>query len=240
MFENFYKYIGLIFHNSFVNFKMSTSDEKGVDKYGYKEYIGGDYENIGSALSASLIHKLNLRKNDVFLDIGCGSLRVGKFLIRYLEKNNYLGLEPERKLIDEAIKYENIELNKNPQFASNYQFDFNFTKKPNYCFANSVFTHLNKSDINLCFNKLDKFTDEDVVFFATFSTTPVKLFLPFKSHSHRGFNYTINQIKDFGYKNNFKYFKYMGNEWGHPRKQHLFLFTKTEKIYEKYANLLTD
>jgi len=105
---------------------MSTSDEKGVDKFGYKEYIGGDYENIGNALSDSLIHKLNLRTNDVFLDIGCGSLRVGIFLIRYLEKNN------------------------------------------------------------------------------------------------------------------FKYFKYMGNEWGHPRKQHLFLFTKTEKIYEKYANLLTD
>ena len=88
MFKNFYRYIGLIFHNIFVNFKMSTSDEKGVDKFWYKEYIGGDYENIGNALSDALIHKLNLRTNDVFLDIGCGSLRVGIFLIRYLEKNN--------------------------------------------------------------------------------------------------------------------------------------------------------
>ena len=92
MLKNFYKYIALIFHNIFVNFTMSTSDEKGVDKYGYKEYVGGDYENIGSALSASLIHKLNLRKNDVFLDIACVTIRLAIFLIRYLEKNNYLGL----------------------------------------------------------------------------------------------------------------------------------------------------
>ena len=239
IYKNILKYIKIFYHNIFVDYLMSRSDRKGVNYYGYKEYIGGDYENIGNSLSKALINNLKLKKNDIFLDIGCGSLRVGKHIIDYLDKNNYLGLEPESQLIDDAIKYENIDIKKNPEFVNNYNFDFEFKKKPNFVFANSVFTHLNYKDINLCFNKLDKFTNRNVVFFATFSTTPIKLFLPFKSHSHRAFNYTFKQIKEFGLRNNFSHFKYMGNKWGHPRNQHLFLFTKSSDIFIKYSNLLS-
>ena len=51
MFKNFYRYIGLIFHNIFVNFKMSTSDEKGVDKLlpgitGWAQVYGRDELSI--------------------------------------------------------------------------------------------------------------------------------------------------------------------------------------------------
>lgn len=236
MIKNLIKLFNLYYKNLFINKLTSTSDESGVFKYGYKEYVGGEYDKIGKALSYALINNLKLKKNDIFLDIGCGSLRVGKHIIEYLDKNRYLGLEPEKKLVEDAINFENINLEKNPQFVHNYFFDFKFKQTPNYVFANSVFTHLNGKDINLCFKKLDYFTNEDVVFFATFSTSPIKLFMPFKSHSHRSFNYTFKQIKEFGQKNNFLFHKYMGNEWGHPRNQNLFLFAKSEYIYNKYSS----
>lgn len=236
MIKNLIKLFNIYYKNLFINKITSTSNESGVFKYGYKEYVGGEYDKIGKALSYALIDNLKLKKNDIFLDIGCGSLRVGKHIIEYLDKNRYLGLEPEKKLVEDAINFEKINLEKNPKFTHNYFFDFKFKQTPNYVFANSVFTHLNEKDINLCFKKLDYFTNEDVVFFATFSTSPINLFMPFKSHSHRSFNYTFKQIKEFGQKNNFRFHKYMGNEWGHPRNQHLFLFAKSEYIYNKYSS----
>ena len=51
IYKNILKYIKIFYHNIFVDYLMSRSDKKGVNYYGYKEYIGGDYENIGNSLS---------------------------------------------------------------------------------------------------------------------------------------------------------------------------------------------
>lgn len=234
IYKNILNYLRIIYRNIFVDYEFSKQSEEGISKIGYKEYVGGDYDRIGRALFEALVNKFNLEKNDIFLDIGCGSLRVGKFLINYLEEGCYLGIEPEKKLVDLAISEEKINLERNPEFCHNYNFDFKFSKEPNYIFANSVFTHLNFKDINKCFQKLENFTKDNCVFFATFSTTPVKLFLPFKSHSHRAFNYTYEQIKKFGLSNNFVNCFYLGQNWGHPRKQHMFCYFKNESFSKDF------
>ena len=87
IYKNILKYIKIFYHNIFVDYLMSPSGKKGLNYYGYKEYVGGDYENIGNLLSKTIINNLKLKKNDIFLDIGCGSLRVGKHIIDYLDKN---------------------------------------------------------------------------------------------------------------------------------------------------------
>jgi len=39
------------------------------------------------------------------LDIGCGALRAGYWLVRFLEPERYYGIERNRKMLDNGIEY---------------------------------------------------------------------------------------------------------------------------------------
>ena len=73
----------------------------------YKPYVGPDdkYDLIAS-MQFNLLTFMGLRDYHKLLDIGCGSLRVGRLLIPYLLKGNYFGLEPEKWLVNEALANE--------------------------------------------------------------------------------------------------------------------------------------
>jgi SAM-dependent methyltransferase len=49
-----------------------------------------------------LVHECGLEKNDLFLDIGTGSLRGSKKVITYLEKNHFYGMDISEELISFA------------------------------------------------------------------------------------------------------------------------------------------
>ena len=57
----------------------------------YRAYVGppGDYDRI-AAMTFNLLTAVGLRQQHKVLDIGCGSLRVGRLLIPYLNKGNCL------------------------------------------------------------------------------------------------------------------------------------------------------
>ena len=73
----------------------------------YRSYVGppGDYDLV-SAMAFSLLTACGLRQHHRLLDIGCGSLRLGRLLIPYLNPGNYYGLEPNKWLVDEGRRYE--------------------------------------------------------------------------------------------------------------------------------------
>jgi len=76
------------------------------DKH-YRAYVGPpeDYDLI-SAMVFNLLTTLGLRQNHRVLDIGCGSLRVGRLLIPYLNRSNYTGIEPNQWLVRDGIDRE--------------------------------------------------------------------------------------------------------------------------------------
>lgn len=90
---------------------MSESNSLGVGlKPGdahYRAYVGPpeEYDLIG-AMTFNLLTTLGLRQQHMLLDIGCGSLRAGRLLIPYLNSGNYVGIEPNRWLVEEGIKWE--------------------------------------------------------------------------------------------------------------------------------------
>ena len=53
-----------------------------------------------------LLTTLGLRQHHSLLDIGCGSLRIGRLLIPYLNRGKYFGVEPNEWLVDEGIRRE--------------------------------------------------------------------------------------------------------------------------------------
>src|ERR1700761_7047370 len=73
----------------------------------YRAYVGPpeDYDLV-AAMAFNLLTTLGLRQHHSLLDIGCGSLRIGRLLIPYLNRGKYFGLEPNEWLVDEGIRRE--------------------------------------------------------------------------------------------------------------------------------------
>ena len=57
-------------------------------------------------MTFNLLTTLGLRQHHSLLDIGCGSLRIGRLLIPYLNRGKYFGVEPNEWLVDEGIRRE--------------------------------------------------------------------------------------------------------------------------------------
>src|SRR5436190_1282619 len=123
----------------------------------YRAYVGPpeDYDLI-AAMTFNLLTTLGLRQHHSLLDIGCGSLRIGRLLIPYLNRGKYFGMEPNEWLVEEGINHEIgkslVEI-KHPTFffsdspgiitQANVAFDF--------ALAQSIFSHC---ELNLIKNWL--------------------------------------------------------------------------------------
>ena len=73
----------------------------------YRAYVGPpeDYDLI-AAMAFNLLTTLGLRQHHSLLDVGCGSLRIGRLLIPYLNRGKYFGVEPNEWLVEEGIRRE--------------------------------------------------------------------------------------------------------------------------------------
>ena len=121
----------------------------------YTAYVGPplEYDFMG-ATQFRLLCSLGLRAGHRVLDFGCGSLRAGRFLLMYLDPGNYYGVEPNRWLIEDAIKYELgrelIEL-KRPVFDHNNQFLVDHLGTSfDYIVAQSIFSHSGTTSTTKC------------------------------------------------------------------------------------------
>jgi cyclopropane fatty-acyl-phospholipid synthase-like methyltransferase len=124
---------------------MDYSKLKPGDK-NYRSYIGPpmQYDFMG-ATQFRLLCTLGLRSDHKVLDLGCGSLRAGRFLITYLESHNYCGIEPNKWLIEDAIREQigsDMIKIKKPSFDHNSSFDTTvFNTQFDYIIAQSIFSH---------------------------------------------------------------------------------------------------
>lgn len=192
----------------------------GIQKLGHRAYVGGKWEEIGQ-LQFTYIKEQGLKPDDCLLDIACGSLRAGVHFIAYLEPGNYLGIEKEEELIRLGVEKElgeTLNAEKRPEFVISNAFEFaKFSKKADYAIAQSLFTHLPPSLINLCFANLRQQIKPQGVFYATFHLSKTQRKNPDQSHDHDYFAYTQAEIEAFGTNNGWRA-EYLG-DWGHPRQQ---------------------
>ena len=109
------------------------------------------------------------------LDVGCGSLRTGVHLIRYLDKGLYYGIDNEASLLDAARENElsDPELaEKEPTLHLSGDFDvaaLNADGPFDFVWAYSLFTHLKPKGIRLCLKRVMEHVSQDGVFYASFN-----------------------------------------------------------------------
>jgi hypothetical protein len=191
-----------------------------IAKFGHREYVGGDWDRMGR-LQFEFMLNHGLQESDVFLDVGCGSLRGGVHFIRYLNRGHYLGLEREEGLIKEGLQRElgdKMLRQRAPEFVISSHFEFHkFSKQPTCAVAQSLFSHLSPDDIQLCLKNLRNFALTGCVLYATFFECDRPQENYSKSHSHLSFFYTRLQMETFGQSQGWKP-SYIGN-WKHPGGQ---------------------
>lgn len=117
-------------------------------------FLGGprrDFETVGR-LTFNLLLGEGLAPHHKVLDIGCGALRIGYWLIGFLEAGGYCGLEPNRRMLRtglERILEPGMEEEKRPRFSHDERFDFTVFPETRFDFviARSVWTHASKTQI---------------------------------------------------------------------------------------------
>ena len=151
---------------------MDYSSLKPGDKH-YKAYIGPplQYDFMG-ATQFRLLCSLGLRAHHQVLDLGCGSLRAGRFLINYLEPGNYCGIEPNKWLIDEGIKEQvgdSLIAIKKPRFDTNSEFNTKvFGQSFDFIIAQSIFSHTGNDLIPSALSNIYKSLNDNGIALLTF------------------------------------------------------------------------
>jgi hypothetical protein len=211
----------------FQNLRPRISERESLAKEGHREFVGGMWDKVGQ-LQLDFLIEHGLRPNHVLMDIACGSLRAGHLLIPYLDPGNYLGIDKHSDLIEAGKANEvdpDVLKEHRPEFVVSGCFEFEkFSKQPDFCIAQSLFTHLDKQDIELCFDKLGSFVRPGCKFFATFHEVSVAIPQVAKSHSIRNFAYTRGAMESFGKHADWQV-RYIG-DWGHPLGQEMVEYTK--------------
>ena len=140
----------------------------------YRAYVGPpeDYDLI-AAMTFNLLTTLGLRQHHSLLDVGCGSLRIGRLLIPYLNCGKYSGVEPNKWLVEEGIKRELGEalleikcptffFSDSPEVITEAKIQFDFAV------AQSIFSHCGLDLIKNWLSAISRSLAEDGALIATF------------------------------------------------------------------------
>jgi SAM-dependent methyltransferase len=125
---------------------VSEAAELGAGEKHFRAYVGPPKQwDFMGATQFRLLTTLGLRENHKLLDLGCGSLRAGRFLMMDLARGHYFGIEPNDWLIEDAITHDfgaDLVALRKPRFLHNDQFDAaEFDERFDHIVAQSIFSH---------------------------------------------------------------------------------------------------
>jgi len=192
----------------------------------HRNFVGGLWREIG-ALQFEFLLREGLLPFHKLMDIGCGALRCGIPIIRYLKEGNYYGLDFNASLIEAG----NCELAKEGLTAKraklvvNDKFEIDsFGVCFDFAIAQSVFTHLDGDLILRCLVETRKVLNPGGKFFCTFFLAPWPRHHAPIQHQPGGvitkfdrdpFHYSFREMESLAETAGFSA-KLIG-EWGHPR-----------------------
>lgn len=159
---------------NFLSEKVKKIEDEGI-------FLGGPhelFEDAGRKMLMLLLHE-GMYPYSKVLDIGCGCLRGGYWIVRFLNKGSYFGIEPNKEMLFSGINNllnPDLVKTKAPTFDNNQIFDASvFSTKFDYFLARSIWTHASKQQISKMLNEFNENTTEHGVFLTSYlkATTTV-------------------------------------------------------------------
>ncbi len=171
----------------------------------YQTFVGpADNWNTIPRLVIKHLFNNGLSPETRLLDIGCGSLRTGRFLIPFLNTGNYYGLEPENMMVEEGLKNElipEIVDFKKPVFYFNKDFDIPDITV-DIAIAIQVFIHCGPDQLKQCLKMLNKCLHRNSIFLFSINISDIDrledkqgIHYSYRGASHAGTYYTIDSIQ---------------------------------------------
>jgi len=183
-----------------------------------KSAVGGMWEEIGKLQYNFLIGQ-GLLPTHTILDIGCGTLRGGRYFIRYLQPNKYTGIDISPAALNYAEKLvteENLS-EKKPRLLLNKDKKLKFKEFSNetfdYIIAQSVFTHLRPEDITECFEYISNIMTKESLFYFTYWESSKIEQVGLKDFTY-SFQFFQNLAEKYGYL-----VRDCSDTYNHPRGQ---------------------
>lgn len=142
----------------------------------HRAVIGGLWEEMGRLQRDFLIAQ-GLQPEHRVIDVGCGSLRAGVPLTRYLAPRRYFGIDLRSELLDagyQEIRAAGLEdMLPRDHLAESGDFDISmFGVDFDFGLAQSVFTHIPLVELTRCLNRMRPHFKPAARFYATFFERP--------------------------------------------------------------------
>ena len=148
--------------------------QKMAELLGNKKFLGVPIENFETGGREQLIYLLaaGINPSSKVVDLGCGVLRGGYWLIHFLDSGCYCGIEPHRERLEMGIHRileQEILESKRPRFDTNAHFDTSvFCEKFDFFLAYSVWTHASKPQIRAMLDSFFRDSQENGVFLTSY------------------------------------------------------------------------
>lgn len=123
---------------------MPWPELQGFDMAKHRQWVAQGAPWSAGVWVFDLLRAQGLEPGHHLLDFGAGSLRVGRFLMVYLERGRYYAIEPNVQLIEAARRYEVGDLMKvkDASFLSNDDFNANaFERRFDYVLISGIIPH---------------------------------------------------------------------------------------------------
>lgn len=126
--------------------------------YDAQRFVATD--EVSGKLQADILFQAGLKPESHVLEIGCGCLSAGAFLIRFLEPGHYVGIDPNAWLRETAFalpQNRNLRAEKKPEFLGNMEFDASeLGRKFDFMLSHSILSHASASQLPLFLNNTAK------------------------------------------------------------------------------------
>jgi SAM-dependent methyltransferase len=124
-----------------------------AERLAKETFLGGpvkDFERVGRLQLITLL-RAGIYPQSKVLDIGCGCLRGGYWLIHFLAPGHYCGIEPNRTMLEAGLRHllePEALRTKQPRFTHDASFDASiFGERFDFFLARSIWTHASKDQI---------------------------------------------------------------------------------------------
>jgi hypothetical protein len=145
-----------------------------ADHFGKVIFVGGPpavFEEVGRESLVTLLRH-GMYPHSTILDVGAASMRLGFWLINFLQPGCYFGLDPDELRVRfglEQIVGSDVVEAKRPTFDHNGTFDFTvFGRKFDFFVARSIWTHTSKAMIRTMLDGFVATANERAVFLASY------------------------------------------------------------------------